>query len=73
MMILGYITLLCGSLLSMTILIITFQELIQIIDKNKTFLFFNASFFFVEIKYMNMNDKKKILQKKFFFYLIRLI
>jgi len=73
MMILGYITLLCGSLLSMTILIITFQELIQIIYKNKTFLFFNASFFFVEIKYMNMNDKKKILQKKFFFYLIRLI
>jgi len=63
MMILGYTTLLCGSLLSVAILVITFQELIQIIGKSKTFVFFNESFSFVEIKYMNMNDKKNLLQK----------
>nr|YP_010162097.1 cytochrome c heme attachment protein [Decorsea schlechteri]QRI59806.1 cytochrome c heme attachment protein [Decorsea schlechteri] len=63
MMILGYTTLLCGSLISVAILVITFQELIQIIGKSKTFFFFNESFSFAEIKYMNMNDKNNILQQ----------
>ena len=66
MMILGYATLLCGSLLSVAILVITFQELIQIIGKSKTLSFFTESFYFAEIKYMNMNDKNKILQKTCF-------
>ena len=35
MMILGYAALLCGSLLSVTILVITFQEVIQILGKSK--------------------------------------
>jgi len=39
MMILGYTTLLCGSLISVAILVITFQELIQIIGKSKTLFF----------------------------------
>nr|YP_010514270.1 cytochrome c biogenesis protein [Macroptilium erythroloma]UXL85923.1 cytochrome c biogenesis protein [Macroptilium erythroloma] len=63
MMILGYTTLLCGSLLSVAILVITFQELIQIIGKSKTFVFFQESFSLAEIKYMNMNDKNNLLQK----------
>ena len=63
MMILGYTTLLCGSLISVAILVITFQELIQILGKSKTLFFFNESFSFAEIKYMNMNDKKNILQQ----------
>ena len=45
MMILGYTTLLCGSLISVAILVITFQELIQIFGKSKTFFFFYESFF----------------------------
>ncbi|YP_538819.1 cytochrome c biogenesis protein (chloroplast) [Glycine max] len=66
MMILGYATLLCGSLLSVAILVITFQELIQIIGKSKNFYFLNESFSFAEIKYMNMTDKNNVLQKTSF-------
>ncbi|KAK7366163.1 hypothetical protein VNO78_38348 [Psophocarpus tetragonolobus] len=66
MMILGYTTLLCGSLLSVAILVITFQELIQILRKRKNFYFLNESFYFAEIKYMNMNEKNNILQKSSF-------
>jgi len=39
MMILGYINLLCESLISVAILVITFQELIQILGKSKTLFF----------------------------------
>nr|YP_010162927.1 cytochrome c heme attachment protein [Kennedia prostrata]QRI60636.1 cytochrome c heme attachment protein [Kennedia prostrata] len=66
MMILGYATLLCGSLLSVAILVITFQELIQILGKRKNFYFLNESFSFAEIKYMNRNEKKNVLQKTSF-------
>lgn len=31
------------------------------IGKSKIFFFFNEILFFVEIKYMNMNDKKNFL------------
>lgn len=64
MMILGYATLLCGSLLSVTILVITFRELIQIFCKSNNFSFLiNESLSFAEIIYMNMNERKNVLQK----------
>nr|USC53603.1 cytochrome c heme attachment protein [Campylotropis polyantha] len=64
MMILGYATLLCGSLLSVAILVITFQELL---GKSKNLFFLiNESFSFVEIKYMNMNEKNNVFQKTAF-------
>uniref|UniRef100_A0AAU7PIZ6 Cytochrome c biogenesis protein CcsA n=1 Tax=Indigofera litoralis TaxID=3163224 RepID=A0AAU7PIZ6_9FABA len=66
MMILGYATLLCGSLLSVAILVITFRELIQIIGKSNHFYFLNESFSFAEIKYMNMNERNNVLQKTSF-------
>nr|QWY86986.1 cytochrome c heme attachment protein [Millettia laurentii] len=67
MMILGYATLLCGSLLSVTILVITFRELIQIIGKSKNLYFLiNESVSFAEIKYMNMNERNNVLQKIYF-------
>nr|YP_009771213.1 cytochrome c biogenesis protein [Orbexilum onobrychis]QIT01915.1 cytochrome c biogenesis protein [Orbexilum onobrychis] len=66
MMILGYATLLCGSLLSVAILVITFQELIQILAFTNNFFFLNGSFSFAEIKSMNMNDKNNVLQKTSF-------
>nr|WVH39653.1 cytochrome c biogenesis protein [Cleistocactus hyalacanthus] len=63
MMVLGYAALLCGSLLSIALLIITFQkdikkDLIRILDKRKHLL--NELFFFGEIQYMN--EKGNILQ-----------
>nr|YP_010864879.1 cytochrome c heme attachment protein [Indigofera scabrida]WGS98111.1 cytochrome c heme attachment protein [Indigofera scabrida] len=66
MMILGYATLLCGSLLSVAILVITFRELIQIIGKSNNLYFLNESFSFAEIKYMNMNERNNVLQKTSF-------
>lgn len=55
MMVLGYASLLCGSLLSIALLIITFQkDIIRIFDKIKYLL--NESFFFDEIQYMNQKD-----------------
>nr|YP_010385925.1 cytochrome c heme attachment protein [Leptopus chinensis]UPM52381.1 cytochrome c heme attachment protein [Leptopus chinensis] len=49
MMLLGYAALLCGSLLSVALLIITFRTVIRIVDKNNKLL--NDSFFFSEIQY----------------------
>ena len=46
MMIVGYATLLCGSLLSVAILVITFRELIQILAFTKNLYFTNESFSF---------------------------
>nr|YP_010465180.1 cytochrome c heme attachment protein [Flemingia prostrata]UUL95662.1 cytochrome c heme attachment protein [Flemingia prostrata]WPN87321.1 cytochrome c heme attachment protein [Flemingia sp.] len=66
MMILGYATLLCGSLLSVAILVILFQELIQIIGKSKNFSFLNESFSFAVIKYINISEKKNVFKKTFF-------
>lgn len=51
MMVLGYAALLCGSLLSVALLVITFRKVIKIIGKNKNLL--NQSFSFGEIQYMN--------------------
>nr|YP_009770640.1 cytochrome c biogenesis protein [Sesbania grandiflora]QIT01342.1 cytochrome c biogenesis protein [Sesbania grandiflora] len=66
MMILGYAALLCGSLLSVAILVITFQEVIQIIAFSKNLDLFSESFDFVEIKSMNMNEKNNVLRKTSF-------
>nr|YP_010284502.1 cytochrome c heme attachment protein [Caryocar glabrum]UKQ56244.1 cytochrome c heme attachment protein [Caryocar glabrum] len=50
MMILSYAALLCGSLLSVALLVITFRKVIRIIDKSNNFL--NDSSSFGEIQYM---------------------
>nr|YP_010385586.1 cytochrome c heme attachment protein [Ammodendron bifolium]UPN63330.1 cytochrome c heme attachment protein [Ammodendron bifolium]URN72890.1 cytochrome c heme attachment protein [Ammodendron bifolium] len=67
MMILGYAALLCGSLLSVAILVITFREIIQIIDKSYNLYFLNELFSFTEIKYINMNERKNDLRNTSFF------
>nr|YP_009764614.1 cytochrome c heme attachment protein [Amorpha fruticosa]AJE72675.1 cytochrome c biogenesis protein [Amorpha fruticosa]QIS94891.1 cytochrome c heme attachment protein [Amorpha fruticosa] len=63
MMILGYAALLCGSLLSVAILVITFRKVIQIFGKINNLYFLNESFSFAEIKYMNINERNNALQK----------
>nr|YP_009668696.1 cytochrome c heme attachment protein [Adenia mannii]QCW93424.1 cytochrome c heme attachment protein [Adenia mannii] len=50
MMILGYAALLCGSLLSVALLVILFRKVIRIFDKRKNLL--KDSFSFGEIQYM---------------------
>nr|YP_010326815.1 cytochrome c biogenesis protein [Dalbergia candenatensis]UNP50477.1 cytochrome c biogenesis protein [Dalbergia candenatensis] len=68
MMIFGYAALLCGSLLSVAILIITFREVIQIFGKSNDLYLLNQSFSFaeIEIKYMNMNERNNVLEKTYF-------
>ena len=66
MMIFGYAALLCGSLLSVAILVITFREVIQIFGKSNDLYFLNESFSFAEIQYMNMNERNNVLQKMYF-------
>nr|YP_010014360.1 CcsA [Ochradenus baccatus]QOI12867.1 CcsA [Ochradenus baccatus] len=63
MMVLGYGALLCGSLLSIALLVITFRKIITIFAKrnNKSNIFLNESFSFREINYMN--EKTTILLK----------
>nr|YP_009419018.1 cytochrome c biogenesis protein ycf5 [Barringtonia fusicarpa]YP_009419366.1 cytochrome c biogenesis protein ycf5 [Barringtonia racemosa]ASM45389.1 cytochrome c biogenesis protein ycf5 [Barringtonia fusicarpa]ASM45737.1 cytochrome c biogenesis protein ycf5 [Barringtonia racemosa] len=51
MMVLGYAALLCGSLLSVALLVITFRKDIKIVYKNNYLL--NDSFSFDEIQYIN--------------------
>nr|YP_009569900.1 cytochrome c heme attachment protein [Microtea debilis]QBC68129.1 cytochrome c heme attachment protein [Microtea debilis]QBE86530.1 cytochrome c heme attachment protein [Microtea debilis] len=59
MMLLGYAALLCGSLLSVALLVITFQkDIIRIFYKRKRLL--NKSFFFGEIQYLN--ERGNVLQ-----------
>nr|YP_009570237.1 cytochrome c heme attachment protein [Pisonia aculeata]QBC69124.1 cytochrome c heme attachment protein [Pisonia aculeata] len=65
MMVLGYAALLCGSLLSVALIIITFQKgIIRIFDKRKL----TKSFFFGEIQ--DINEKGNILQSAFSLYVI---
>uniref|UniRef100_UPI0030039170 cytochrome c biogenesis protein n=1 Tax=Nemophila menziesii TaxID=79376 RepID=UPI0030039170 len=63
MMILGYAALLCGSLLSVALLVITFRKRKNIFCKSNPFL--NQSFFFGEIEYMN--ERSNVLQNTSFF------
>lgn len=51
MMLLSYAALLCGSLLSIALLVITFRNNINVFCKSNNFLI--RSFFFGEIKYLN--------------------
>nr|YP_009990695.1 cytochrome c heme attachment protein [Zygophyllum xanthoxylum]QNM99199.1 cytochrome c heme attachment protein [Zygophyllum xanthoxylum]UAA82474.1 cytochrome c biogenesis protein [Zygophyllum xanthoxylum]UZU70655.1 cytochrome c heme attachment protein [Zygophyllum xanthoxylum]WFF46065.1 cytochrome c biogenesis protein [Zygophyllum xanthoxylum]WFF46133.1 cytochrome c biogenesis protein [Zygophyllum xanthoxylum] len=68
MMILGYAALLCGSLLSVALLVITFRKLINIFpiffDKNKNLL--NESFSFEKIQYMTEKSNSLLNLKTFF-------
>nr|YP_011034216.1 cytochrome c heme attachment protein [Uncaria homomalla]WRI57639.1 cytochrome c heme attachment protein [Uncaria homomalla] len=63
MMILGYASLLCGSLLSVALLVITFTKNRKIFCKSNLLL--NESFFFGEIQYMN--ERSNLLQNTSFF------
>nr|YP_010883331.1 ccsA [Psydrax latifolia]WIF29366.1 ccsA [Psydrax latifolia] len=63
MMILGYASLLCGSLLSIALLVIIFRKSKKIFCKNNLLL--NESFYFGEIEYMN--ERSNLLQNTSFF------
>nr|YP_010462550.1 cytochrome c biogenesis protein [Primulina hezhouensis]UUJ36346.1 cytochrome c biogenesis protein [Primulina hezhouensis] len=52
-MILGYAALLCGSLLSVSLIVITVRKNKKFFATSNRFLNFNGSFFFGEIEYMN--------------------
>nr|UBX38622.1 cytochrome c heme attachment protein [Bupleurum fruticosum] len=58
MMVLGYAALLCGSLLSVALLVITFRKRIKIFETRKNLL--NESFSFVELQYIN--EKSNVFQ-----------
>nr|YP_010629872.1 cytochrome c biogenesis protein [Begonia rossmanniae]WBN96798.1 cytochrome c biogenesis protein [Begonia rossmanniae] len=64
MMVLGYASLLCGSLFSLALVVITFQKVIIIFGKNSYFL--NKSFSLGEIQYMN--DGNNVSKNTSFFY-----
>ncbi|KAG4179641.1 hypothetical protein ERO13_A10G117233v2 [Gossypium hirsutum] len=59
MMVLGYAALLCGSLLSVALLVITFRKAIKIIGENNNF-----SFSFGKIQYMN--ERSNVLLNTYF-------
>nr|YP_010267569.1 cytochrome c heme attachment protein [Rhodiola bupleuroides]UIF94135.1 cytochrome c heme attachment protein [Rhodiola bupleuroides] len=62
MMLLGYAALLCGSLLSVSLLVITFRKDIKIFAKSH--LFFTELFDFGQIQYMN--KRRNVLQSTSF-------
>nr|YP_009579571.1 cytochrome c biogenesis protein [Holcoglossum flavescens]YP_009579793.1 cytochrome c biogenesis protein [Holcoglossum nujiangense]YP_009579941.1 cytochrome c biogenesis protein [Holcoglossum rupestre]YP_009580015.1 cytochrome c biogenesis protein [Holcoglossum sinicum]YP_009580237.1 cytochrome c biogenesis protein [Holcoglossum weixiense]QBK40047.1 cytochrome c biogenesis protein [Holcoglossum flavescens]QBK40121.1 cytochrome c biogenesis protein [Holcoglossum flavescens]QBK40343.1 cytoch len=64
MMLLSYAALLCGSLLSVALIVITFQKKIDFFLKNKNFLSLSKSFFFGDMEYLN--EKGSILKKTSF-------
>nr|YP_010144978.1 cytochrome c heme attachment protein [Exacum affine]QQL92383.1 cytochrome c heme attachment protein [Exacum affine] len=69
MMILGYASLLCGSLLSVALLVITFRKSIKIFSLFcQTQLFFNDSYSFCKIDYMNERSSLLQRQKNSFFF-----
>nr|YP_010643526.1 cytochrome c heme attachment protein [Saxifraga vilmoriniana]WBQ57103.1 cytochrome c heme attachment protein [Saxifraga vilmoriniana] len=53
MMVLGYAALLCGSLLSIALLVITFRKDIRILDKSNQLVKLNEVVYFNETKYTN--------------------
>nr|YP_010517568.1 cytochrome c heme attachment protein [Calanthe nipponica]UXN48413.1 cytochrome c heme attachment protein [Calanthe nipponica] len=61
MMLLSYAALLCGSLLSIALIVITFQKKINFF---KNFLNLRKSFFFGNMEYLN--EKGSVLKKTFF-------
>nr|YP_010182102.1 cytochrome c heme attachment protein [Primula densa]QVD45881.1 cytochrome c heme attachment protein [Primula densa]QVD45964.1 cytochrome c heme attachment protein [Primula densa] len=56
MMVLGYAALLCGSLLSLALLVITFRKDITLFYNKNNVLNFNKYFSFGEIQYMNKTN-----------------
>nr|YP_010919910.1 cytochrome c biogenesis protein [Neobyrnesia suberosa]WAJ52359.1 cytochrome c biogenesis protein [Neobyrnesia suberosa] len=62
MMVLGYAALVCGSLLSMALLVITFRQVIRILLERTNLLNVNESFCFGEIY---QNEKKNVLLNTF--------
>nr|YP_010216635.1 cytochrome c heme attachment protein [Stachyurus chinensis]YP_010216719.1 cytochrome c heme attachment protein [Stachyurus retusus]YP_010216804.1 cytochrome c heme attachment protein [Stachyurus yunnanensis]YP_010571629.1 cytochrome c heme attachment protein [Stachyurus himalaicus]UBS93716.1 cytochrome c heme attachment protein [Stachyurus chinensis]UBS93800.1 cytochrome c heme attachment protein [Stachyurus chinensis]UBS93884.1 cytochrome c heme attachment protein [Stachyurus retusus]UBS len=64
MMVLGYAALLCGSLFSVAILVITFRKVLRLFGKSKNFL--NESFSIGEIQYMN-ERRNLLLNTSFLF------
>nr|YP_010414092.1 cytochrome c heme attachment protein [Wenchengia alternifolia]QJS33550.1 cytochrome c heme attachment protein [Wenchengia alternifolia]URQ21922.1 cytochrome c heme attachment protein [Wenchengia alternifolia] len=65
MMILGYAALLCGSLLSVSLLVITFRKKRKFFSTSNHLLNLNESFFLGEIEYMN--EQRNVLQTTSFF------
>lgn len=55
MMVLGYAALLCGSLLSVALLVIAFRKLIRTVDKSKNFLINSFSFRWIQYLTKNKN------------------
>nr|UVF37153.1 cytochrome c biogenesis protein [Phlomis fruticosa] len=66
MMILGYAALLCGSLLSVSLLVITVRKKLSLFSTSNHLLNLNESFFLGEIEYMN--EQRDFLQKTSFFF-----
>nr|WAK84215.1 cytochrome c biogenesis protein [Cypripedium plectrochilum] len=64
MMLLSYAALLCGSLLSVALIVITFRKKIDLYFKNNNFLSLRKSFFFCEIEYLN--EKRSVFKKTSF-------
>lgn len=64
MMLLSYAALLCGSLLSVALIVITFQNRIDSLLKNKNFFSLRKSFFFGDMEYLN--EKGNVLKKTSF-------
>nr|YP_010218541.1 cytochrome c biogenesis protein [Diarthron linifolium]YP_010218543.1 cytochrome c biogenesis protein [Diarthron linifolium]UBU98114.1 cytochrome c biogenesis protein [Diarthron linifolium]UBU98115.1 cytochrome c biogenesis protein [Diarthron linifolium] len=64
MMVFGYAALLCGSLLSVALLVITFRKVIKIFSKSNILL--NTAFSFGEMKYLD--ERKNVLLNTYFFY-----
>nr|ARC98324.1 cytochrome c heme attachment protein [Chamaebatia foliolosa] len=62
MMVLGYAALLCGSLLSLALLVITFRKFIRIFSKSNNLL--NDPFYFGEIQYVN--ERNNVLRNTSF-------
>nr|AKJ83539.1 cytochrome c biogenesis protein [Alocasia macrorrhizos] len=65
MMLLSYAALLCGSLLSVALIVITFQKRIDSFLKNKNFFSLRKSFFFGDMEYLN--QKVSVLKNTSFF------
>nr|YP_009663874.1 cytochrome c biogenesis protein [Daphne tangutica]YP_009663876.1 cytochrome c biogenesis protein [Daphne tangutica]QCW07907.1 cytochrome c biogenesis protein [Daphne tangutica]QCW07909.1 cytochrome c biogenesis protein [Daphne tangutica] len=64
MMVFGYAALLCGSLLSVALLVITFRKVIKIFSKSNILL--NTAFSFGEMKYLD--ERKNVLLNTYFVY-----
>nr|QWK45241.1 cytochrome c biogenesis protein [Stephania tetrandra] len=62
MMVLSYAALLCGSLLSVALLVITFRKNMEILCKSDSFLFLIRPFFFDKIQ----NEKNNVLRNPCF-------